>query len=1108
MATTSFWASDAMDGIAYAASAYVPGFGIGKLGNLAGKALSSSKVGARVLEGLNAIGVNANRANLVASTAYNTVSEAAVEALQTRQELEAIYQTQGLNSQKARLKAAEAAKETFWMNVGILAVPNFIQNKLFHGKWNDKTRQVIDEAVKAKGAAKAAQFLEARWKTITEGFMSEGLWEENAQTAVQQYERAHAKGLTESSLADEFVDNLYSNTKGFLKSFVPGVDTTPDETEGALSIALGGLLGSGYGVISHNLESKDIEKTVKHYNEQIQNFWKNSVPAMNSILRQNITAPWKVDGKKEVDGVLVDNYVLDDKNNPVVDEDKVHKMIYSQLRDVNFWNVDLLSAFLNDKTTNDYNKQMAMLSYAYMLATSNSTLSKENIHTILDQLATKGEDEAKVSQEDTLIRENTQQIKDYVDLMLEMSSKHRTAKDVNNPTANRFNQFMAKSEGYVRGKLRAISKLREGANEKLNAQLDILQQDAQQHLDYLINSKDQVRDTYSKVVAPIEDSYAEYQTLSKKKNKTEEELKRVKALEFSIGEDQYINGTSIPLDLGVRDNPIGFESRSTVKNVPGQLDSYHFGIGKSYIALKNTQRHLAANQTREAAIAYSGIEADVFPDELEKTTGELLHNLETERDATEEKLNQRQAHLGIFSVVDPNDEEWSHEMSVAEYLAEKRIDPNLIPSFLEDIGVDPNTPADMTTLERIETFGDNVKLNLAEANIEDVKDIISLNNSIDYVGNSKQRISDKKNRFNELLKSENPIQELKKEYYDKVIAAPAKALIEDVNKYPKEAGENELVRYFQARNNLQNTLEAYESRTDSNNPTEYVTNNAKELLSKLDKDILPIIRKNIESSIELQKESNATQVESIVRNLRANKEIEALVKEILQEEYSRLFKSINQSYDAAELLLFTIKTKATKEQLEKLENTINIHRQELLTSSYQEILQQFPELKKPFEPNFTGKYQFFGLMPSQVLPFLIGNIFSKELEDESPKNEPLQRYLKDLDVFTFLINLESYSVPEAKKVLVKKVIALHDQLVGLAKITSRLNNTLDYAKFLDLKSKLTVAPSLQQNIVLNDALNFLSKPITSISDYENWMLVNGIAGSGKTHMVAKIVTTI
>lgn len=153
MFTSSFWASDFADGLAYAASAYVSGGLLGKGLALGAEAANTTKIGAQMLKAFNAVGATGQRANLVTATMYNTISEAAAEAYQTQKELELIYQAQEYKPEEAKKKAAEGAAETFWWNTAALLFPNFVQNSFFHGNWNSKIDAVRKSVWANKGSA-------------------------------------------------------------------------------------------------------------------------------------------------------------------------------------------------------------------------------------------------------------------------------------------------------------------------------------------------------------------------------------------------------------------------------------------------------------------------------------------------------------------------------------------------------------------------------------------------------------------------------------------------------------------------------------------------------------------------------------------------------------------------------------------------------------------------------------------------------------------------------------------------------------------------------------------------------------------------------------------
>lgn len=95
--------------------------------------MKSTKIGSRLVEGLKKIGLDSQRTTLLGSTVYNTISESAVEAYQTQQEIQQLLLAKGMNPEEAKLKASEAASRTFRSNLAVLAVPNFIQSTMFHG---------------------------------------------------------------------------------------------------------------------------------------------------------------------------------------------------------------------------------------------------------------------------------------------------------------------------------------------------------------------------------------------------------------------------------------------------------------------------------------------------------------------------------------------------------------------------------------------------------------------------------------------------------------------------------------------------------------------------------------------------------------------------------------------------------------------------------------------------------------------------------------------------------------------------------------------------------------------------------------------------------------
>jgi len=139
-----------------------------------------------------------------------------------------------------------------------------------------------------------------------------------------------------------------------------------------------------------------------------------------------------------------------------------------------------------------------------------------------------------------------------------------------------------------------------------------------------------------------------------------------------------------------------------------------------------------------------------------------------------------------------------------------------------------------------------------------------------------------------------------------------------------------------------------------------------------------------------------------------------------------------------------------------------------------------------------------------MLPFIVKLILNDELEQDVTQHGLLHKYLADLDTFSFALALPSYSaLSETKRQLINAALVMHFKVLAATKLIFNLQeSTLDHSKLIDLKADLTTPPSIQQNIVLTDLLNYLSSKVDT-KDFGNYFLIDGIAGSGKTHIIGK-----
>lgn len=206
----------------------IPSGAFGKIGSIS-KVLSATSRGAKLGKVLAAITkkTGINTSNLLATT-YNTVSEALVEAKDARDQIRELRaQQSGYKSfnempeeDRAAIEqeAGEAAARVFNGNVVALAIPNFFESKwaqAIMGKKNNAAESFVRKQILSgeKSVADIATGVDLR-KQAFKGMFSEGLWEENIQSSIQQYEQRLAKGELDpqsTSIMEQYAHGLFNN---------------------------------------------------------------------------------------------------------------------------------------------------------------------------------------------------------------------------------------------------------------------------------------------------------------------------------------------------------------------------------------------------------------------------------------------------------------------------------------------------------------------------------------------------------------------------------------------------------------------------------------------------------------------------------------------------------------------------------------------------------------------------------------------------------------------------------------------------------------------------------------------------------------------------------
>lgn len=244
-----------------------------------------------------------------ATTFINTASEAMFEAKGVKDDLinklSQVKNEDGsykYNAQEVRTLAAKGAKDTFVMNLGALSASNLWEANLFFKKLPGAARAVSAEGKAVSGLLDDVtmqkrtfgQRLFETSKTIGEGVVAEGLWEENIQLAIQRLNES------DENFDLSFGGKLIALGKQYAKQTAAAI--TGDDPEAASNIGIGGLMGGAANVVLGVNGAKAEAAKVDNLNKQV-NFFKT----LGNIYVQG------TDGK----------LALDNAGNPTVDVNKL-----------------------------------------------------------------------------------------------------------------------------------------------------------------------------------------------------------------------------------------------------------------------------------------------------------------------------------------------------------------------------------------------------------------------------------------------------------------------------------------------------------------------------------------------------------------------------------------------------------------------------------------------------------------------------------------------------------------------------------------------------------------------------------------------------------------
>jgi hypothetical protein len=354
-----FWTTDVADGLAFMASAWIPGLALSKLnlGVKIAQGLSRLRLGTTAAEAaIQGAGETANylsKANSIFKTgvdkfnawALATSSEAMFEATGVKDN---IYKSLTLDpvtglvpinpktgvpytESEKRTIAAAGAKNTFVYNSALLAGTNAIElswlGKIAGGAEKGAVKGItgattIGEELSLVPTPKSflGKFLETKKGAFVKGALggiaAEGFVEENGQLAIQRVNEHYG---AQGKIADAF--NIGELTDQYLSQ--TGKAILGKDPEAALNIGIGGILGLAGGVGEVKQDARD------------KAFTQAAVTAFNNTQQSwlKFGNPYKTEEvvSKDAEGneIKTQRIVRDADNNPVLDADKMSGIVSS-----------------------------------------------------------------------------------------------------------------------------------------------------------------------------------------------------------------------------------------------------------------------------------------------------------------------------------------------------------------------------------------------------------------------------------------------------------------------------------------------------------------------------------------------------------------------------------------------------------------------------------------------------------------------------------------------------------------------------------------------------------------------------------------------------------
>lgn len=1069
----------------------IPTAGFSKVGSVA-KALSNTQRGAKLGKVLADItkktGINTSAA---LATTYNTVSEAYFEGKDARDQIrEAAARQNGVRHfedlpedvrEIVDQQAADAAARVFNANVVALAIPNFFETKWAQsiiGKADNAAeslvrRQILSGEKKAEDIAAGIKLREASFK----GMLSEGLWEENIQSSIQQYEQRLSSGELDpnsTSIAEQYAYGLFNNAWGFAR-FIPDLLTFGAagtsakagslQDEGATSVFLGSALGGGMSTYAAVKENQSLKK----YAANVETSWGKLMTykeLTDKHLVDNINSIYKSFGTIEKDdGTTIPNYINPKTGEKEYDIDVLTRRLISDYRNVAYFNEGSMADAASDPVWQRYNLDMSLASWVYRLR--NAT-DHEGFKEILQYKAEIAEN----AEEGNVLAQNKDKLLAFSQAYDNAVASTQGLEEFIGPEYTKDFNAIYKRLNYFADMKDVMLQDLATSNPNL-AQLEDLIQDNNELKDTLKKNKKQLRDDYLQAVKPMYELEKQVKDLHKDllqatDVQTQEEVgKKLAVTEYQYQEKRAEEGwlpEPTMSDAYTADLRTGVEARTVYNPAKAQNPGVYpyrrnrqYDIGKEALVrtklasdLNNITKLAGQTDAQLAAIKDALGSADLNKGFVGTSKAELtgiqqeLEKIIADLRTTTAKIGSELADASLGMATRPMSEIQQEHESFKQALQEA--EDTLLPQVDQLLTVEP-TGAKYQKAPRVDNMVDQAKYDFFKSTtpeFESARDIVENPNNLDN------------------FSSEQKLEALR-----------------------TQIDTTEVV--FTNRDDVSDQLQARVLKE---------LEQAKKDLAKLE----AAFQKNVKSRALIQE--RASQEAGIqYGSIASNPEIKLILEQIFAENAKNLPTELNAGTVAG--IMAALDSAATPNQKKELEKAVT----KIQDSLYDKV-----------KDLGIDKVQLDRLKSShsKYIPWTTYDTMLPREIGMSTQNLPyIQLFIETKDVQTFFRDLEDNNyegIPEETKANLQAWKEIAIQLYGLDIFFDTLKSDVNLIEAFNAEKKQyedstegrkaeeVISPTIQQVLAIRKAIKFLTTPISKGGN-DHLIFIEGLAGTGKTKVV-------